>query len=97
VSLDERINEILNQVKQLCVIINKRMKELGDVDVFTYRDDPVIKDCQAKICSLYRKAMSLCKQVSETINVCRRFMSEPECLQQLLLAEEVACYGEGKE
>jgi len=96
VSLDERINDILNQVKQLCAIINRRMKELGDVDIFTYRDDPVIKECQAKICDLYRRAIGLCKRVSEAVSVCKRFTSEPECLQQLLLSEEVACYSEGK-
>ncbi len=89
---EEELNEILDQVRQLCRKVNKRMKELGDVEIFVYRKDPVIKEAQSKICSLYRQAMSKCERVGDAVKVCKMFMRDPECLQQIMLSEEVACY-----
>ncbi len=90
-SIDERLDDILTETKQLCARINERKEILGDINASAFRNDPVIKKAQSRICSLYREAIEMCELTSETEYVCNRFMSQSECFQQLLLSEEFIC------
>ncbi len=92
---DEKLEEIEKKISGLCKKVNKRIKELGDVDMMTYRSDPVIKELQGEICKIYREAVAICKTYGEASKICKLFMNEPGCLTQLMLSEEVTCPVEG--
>jgi len=88
---EEKLEEIQRKMNELCHKVNKRIEELGNVDMMTYRSDPVIKELQSEICRIYRKAVAVCKTYGEASKICKIFMKEPNCLTQLMLSEEVAC------
>jgi len=89
--METMIGNIRKQVDELCIQIEKRIKELGDIDIMTYRSDPLIRELRSKICELYRKAISICKTYGEALKVCEAFRENPVCLAQLMLSEELTC------
>ncbi|MCP8304357.1 MAG: hypothetical protein H3Z50_02650 [archaeon] len=96
-SEEAKLEELRKEIIDLCQRVNKRIRELGDVDIMTYRSDPVIKGLQDDICKIYRSAVRSCKTYGEASGICKLFMSEPGCLTQLMLSEEVACFVEAEE
>ncbi|MCP8311344.1 MAG: hypothetical protein L6M37_00125 [Candidatus Methylarchaceae archaeon HK02M1] len=93
-SEETKIERLRKEIVDICQKVNKRIRELGDVDIMTYRSDPTIKRHQDYICKLYRGAVRSCKTYGEASEICNIFMSEPGCLTQLMLSEEVACFQE---
>jgi len=91
IALPEKLEEIQRKINKLCQKVNKRIKELGNVDMMIYRSDPIIKELQSEIRKIYRKAVAICKTYGEASEICKLFMKEPSCLTQLMLSEEVAC------
>jgi len=89
--MESNISTLRRQLDELCVRVTGRMKELGDKDIMAYRSDPSIKELQSNLCGIYRKAVSACKTYGEAVKVCETFRDYPECLNQLMLSEEVAC------
>jgi len=89
--LEAKTNELRKQVKELCEKVDKRMKEIGDVDIMTYRNDSIIRELQGKICEIYRQGVSYCKTYGEATTICKIFQGEPSCLLQLMLSEELTC------
>jgi hypothetical protein len=89
--LEAKIEGTRKQIKELCTQIDKRIQELGDVDIMTYRNDPQVKELRGKICDLYREATNMCKTYGEALKVCEVFKEEPTCLTQLMLSEELTC------
>jgi hypothetical protein len=89
--MESNMSTLRRQLEELCVRVTGRMKELGDKDIMAYRSDPSIKELQSRICSMYRQAVGTCKTYGEAVKVCETFRDYPECLNQLMLSEEVAC------
>mgnify|MGYP000218033247 CR=1 FL=1 len=89
--MESAIENLRKQVKELCSQIEKRIKEIGDVDILTYRSDPQIKELRRKICDLYREAVNKCRTYGEALKVCEVFKEYPTCLAQLMLSEELTC------
>jgi hypothetical protein len=89
--MESNISTLRRQLDELCVRVTGRMKELGDKDIMAYRSDPSIRELQSRICSIYRQAVGTCKTYGEAVKVCETFRDYPECLNQLMLSEEVAC------
>jgi len=91
-SEERKLKELRKEIADLCQRINKRIKELGDADIMTYRSDPIIKGLQNDICKLYRNAIKSCKTYGEASEICKLFMNEPSCLTQMMLSDEVVCF-----
>jgi len=89
--MESMIESIRKEIDELCMQIEKRIKEIGNVDIMTYRSDPIIKELRRKICDLYRKAVNKCKTYDEALKVCEFFGGNPTCLAQLMLSEELTC------
>ena len=90
-SMEAKIEDLESQIKVICVQVNKRIKEIGEVDIMTYRSDLVIKNLREKLCELYRQAVNSCNTYGDASKVCTVFREEPTCLTQLMLSEELAC------
>ncbi len=91
-SEEVKLQELRKEINDLCQKVKRRIKELGDVDIMTYRSDPVIKSLQNDVCKLYRNAVRSCSTYGGASEICKLFMSEPACLTQLMLSDEVACF-----
>lgn len=89
--MESKIMTLRRELDGLCIRVNKRLKEIGDKDLMTYRSDPQIKSLQSEICKVYRESVNACKTYGEAEKVCEVFREYPECLNQLMLSEEVAC------
>ncbi len=89
--MESKLEYFRKQLKELCAQTEKRIKEIGEMDIMTYRSDPVLKELRGKICELYRKAANICKTYEEATGICELFKEEPVCLTQLMLSEELVC------
>ncbi len=89
--LESTLEDFRKQLNELCSQVKKRFGELGEMDMITYRSDPVISDLRKKICDLYRKAVNICKTYGAALKICEVFKEEPVCLAQLMLSDELAC------
>lgn len=90
-NMESNITYIKDRLDVLCKKIEKRMNELGDIDIMTYRSDKEINDIRDEICVLYRKAIKFCNTYKEAEKVCDTFKKYPGCLNQLMLSEELSC------
>jgi hypothetical protein len=76
------------EIDTICKKIDERIKELGDEDIMTYRNDPEIKKQLKRVISLYRESVKACKTYTDAFKVCEVFKAYPECIKHLLLSEE---------
>ncbi len=63
--MESKIATLRRELDGLCVRVNKRLKEMGDKDLMTYRSDPQIKSLQSEICKVYCESVNACKTYGE--------------------------------
>jgi len=88
----ETIQEVKNEIANLTKKILDRVKELGEIDVMSYRQDNVIRESIHQICEKYQKVFNSCTYLDDdAAPFCRLFRDEPAIIRRLELSEEKLC------
>lgn len=88
----KKIEKIKNEIDGLKKKLAKRMGELGELDVMSYRKDPVIKKLMIKICTLNSEGVGQCENFDDKKDpVCKLLRAEPQLIKRLELSEERLC------